>query len=318
MNETEKRMFHQALMDATRRDQYKQCLVSAECPDPVVKGHSVPVSYLKRLPGSEGKMMVFNRFRFGELRPHLPMEEGINYASTGYFTCQPHDGLFQPADGIADIEHMPNCRTMNLVCYRNVLLARWWMELWARAAEEVDDKLNKPIQRGINERLRRHSQELRQSQNRLESCVLDTNHYTCTAERCEFIEHLIFVSDGPPVLAAAQFGVPELDSDRLGQWGLTLIPGNQTNAICLHYSKDVGTRAMDRAFPSIAKGKSTLTGQEVSQALLKFCSDIIFSEATWLQLNPKEQATVEQAMSPWEKKPAFDVDLFKGSPWKII
>ena len=32
MNETEKRIFHQALMDATRRDQYKQCLVSPNPP----------------------------------------------------------------------------------------------------------------------------------------------------------------------------------------------------------------------------------------------------------------------------------------------
>ena len=318
MYEREKLILENALMEATRRNQYRQCQVSTECSDPAVKGHLVPISYMKRLLGFSGQLMVFTKYRFGRLPPQLPMQEGVHYATTGYFTCKRHDDLFQSADGVADVDYMPDRRTLNLICYRNVLHTRWWQELWAQAAETVDDQYNKPIQRGIAPVLRKYSQELVRTQYKLEECVLDTNDHVSTPERCHSIEHLVFVSEGPPVLAAAQFGVSEFDSDTLGQWGLTLIPGTTSNAICLHYAKEAAIRAIDMALPSISKGHSTLSGREISRALLKFCSNIVFSKASWSKLTQKEQETVEQAMAPWKPNPEFDIDLFKGSPWKIL
>lgn len=308
----------QALMDATRRDQYKQCLVKNGCPGPAVKGHSVPRAYLRRLPGHGGQMMVFNRPRFGDLPRETPMREGISEASTGYFTCQEHEELFGPADGIIDLREMPDLRTLNLVCYRSLLHSRWWWELWAQSAERVDAEHNTPIQRGIGPVCRKRSSELLPAQTRLERCVLNPEHEQCLSGQCGSFEHIVFVSEGTPVVAAAAFGIQEYYPTQFGTWGMTLIPGTDSNAMILHFPPEVGTRAMEVAFPSLSTGKAELTGRAVSAALLKFCFDVIFSEESWSSLNDYEQETVRRALAPWEKNPPFDVDLFKGSPWKLL
>ena len=159
MDETANRILEQALMDATRRDLYKRCLVYDDCPHDAVKGHSVPVSYMKRLPKYNGQLRVFHRNRFGRLPPELPMTEGSGDASTGYFTCQLHEALFGPVDNLVDVDQMLDLRTLNLMCYRNVLYSRWGMELWAQAAERVDDEHNKPIQGEMAPIMRAHSQQ---------------------------------------------------------------------------------------------------------------------------------------------------------------
>ena len=318
MDETAKRILEQAFMDATRRDQYKQCLVNDGCPNDTVKGHSVPESYMKRLPGYPSQMRVFNRSRFGRLPRELPMTEGVGDASTGYFTCEVHEDLFGPADNIVDVDQMPNVRTLNLMCYRNVLYTRWWLELWARAAERVDDDHNKPIQREIAPVMRAHSQTFLTAQENLERCVLDREHHPCTRQRCGFFEHLVFVSETPPVLAGAQFGVSEYFPNQLGQWGMTLVPGTDSNAMILNFPAEAGTSAMDLAFPGLQKGRRELSGAEISGALLKFFPNIIFSDASWSELSHGEQTNVKLAMAPWEEEPTLDVDLFKGPLWKRL
>lgn len=262
----------QALMDATRRDQYKQCLVNNGCPNPAVKGHSVPRAYLRRLPGDSGQMMVFNRPRFGELPRETPMREGISDASTGYFTCQDHESFFGPADSVTDLREMPDHRTLNLVCYRSLLYSRWWLKLWAQSAERVDAKHGAPIQRGITTRLRQQSRELLQVQTRLEKCVLNLEHRECVTGECSSFEHMVFVSEGAPVVAAAAFGVQEYFPTQFGTWGMTLIPGADSNAMILHFPAEARTRAMEIAFPSLSTGNGELTGRAVSAALLKFSS----------------------------------------------
>ena len=231
MDEQRRTRLTQALMDATRRNQYKECLVDDGCPNPAVKGHTVPRAYLRRLPGDSGQMMVFNRPRFGELPRETPMREGINDASTGYFTCQEHEQIFGPADAITDIREIPARRTLNTVCYRSLLHARWWWELWAQSAERVNDEHDAPIQRGIASVCRERSHDLLQAQRRLEKCVLGPEHPNCTPQHCGSFEHMVFVSDGDAVVAGAAFGVQEYFPTQFGTWGMTLIPGADTNAM---------------------------------------------------------------------------------------
>ena len=318
MNESEKRKFEQALMDATRRDEYKQCLVNNGCPNDAVKGHSVPVAYMKRLPGYDGQMRVFNTPRFGRLPPELPMVEGVGHASTGYFTCEVHEALFRPADEIVDISAMPDRRTLNLMCYRNLLYTRWWFELWSRAAEKVDDQLDKPIQRGIASKLRAYSQGFVPAQARLEECVLATREHQCARQGCSFFEHMMFAAEGLPVLAASQFGVQEYFPTQMGAWGITMIPGTGSNYLIMHFPGEIGTRAMDIAFPSLQQGRQELSGMDISRALLKFLPNIIFTGTTWSALTSDEQAMFKQAVAPWKDNPTSYVNLFKGTTWKIL
>ena len=246
------------------------------------------------------------------------MVEGASHASTGYFTCEVHEALFRPADEIVDINTMPDRHTLNLMCYRNLLYTRWWFELWARAAEKVDDELDKPIQRGIAPVSRAHSQGFMPAQAELEKCVLATGEHSCTQQRCGFFEHMVFVSEGLPVLAASQFGVQEYFPTQMGAWGMTMVPGTGSSYLVMHFPGEIGTRAIDIAFPGLQQGRRELSGTEISRALLKFLSNIMFTEATWSALTSDEQAKVIQAVAPWMDSPASYVDLFKGRTWKIL
>lgn len=304
------------ILEATRAEQYKKCQAGVDCLEPAINGHLTPRAYLKRLPGRDNQMKVFNSYRFSA-DPSLPLRKGIGVASTGYFTCKTHDALFQDADRIADVDQMPSTRTLNLICYRSALQAGWWPELWARAARAVDEEFGKSILSGTIENLRSMSHKISLAQQRLELCALDEDHQDCDREQCKEYQHLIWVSEGPPVLAAAQFGINETDTGELGLWGFTLIPGTHSNAFCIHFPKEAGTRPLDIALRHDV-GKPTISGQAVSLTLLKMCDTIVFSEASWSTLNEDEQQKVEQAMNPDKPDPPFDVNLFKGSPWRIL
>ena len=134
----------QALLDSLMREtlktSYQRCLVHNKCDtgEPVIKGHQIPANYMRRLPG-ENTMAVFTKHRFGRPPGTLPMEEGVNFATTGYFTCQPHDGIFKEVDQLSDITAIPEKQILDLMCYRNVLFNRWWMHLWAQASSRIKD-----------------------------------------------------------------------------------------------------------------------------------------------------------------------------------
>ena len=305
-----------AILDATRVDKYQECLAGGDCQEPAIKGHLIPRAHLKRLPGHSNQMKVFNNERFSA-EPTLPLRKGIGWASTGYFTCKTHDAMFQQADQVSDMDVVPPTRVLNLICYRNALQARWWPELWARAAKTVDEEFDKVILSDTIENLRSISHGISLAQRRLELCALDENHRDCNTVQCTEYQHLVWVSQGPPVLAAAQFGIKETDTGQLGMWGFTLIPGTRSNAFCIHFPKEAGTRPLDIALRSEV-GKDALSGRAVSRTLLKMSSTIVFSEDSWSMLNEEEQRKVEQAMNPDKPDPPFDVDLFKGSPWRIL
>ena len=156
------------------------------------------------------------------------------------------------------------------------------------------------------------------SQEKLERCVLDPRHDPCAQQRCGFFAHMVFVSEAPPVLAGAQFGISEYFPTQLGQWGMTLVPGDHSTAMILHFPAEVGTKAINMAFPGLMTGRNELSGTEISRALLKFFPNLIFSDASWSGLTAHDQDTVKRAIAPWEENPPFDVDLFNGPPWKLL
>ena len=190
-----------AILDATRADKYQECLAGGDCQEPAIKGHLIPRAHLKRLLGHSNQMKVFNNERFSA-EPTLPLRKGIGWASTGYFTCKTHDAMFQQADQVSDMDVVPPTRVLNLICYRNALQARWWPELWARAAKTVDEEFDKVILSDTIENLRSISHGISLAQRRLELCALDENHRDCNTVQCTEYQHLVWVSQGPPVLAA--------------------------------------------------------------------------------------------------------------------
>ena len=217
MRQSEIRKYRQAITNATRPDQYKECQALEGCPEPAIQGHLIPRAYMNRLPGPDTQMKVFNTYRFS-MDPIVAMQKGIGVASTGYFTCRAHDAVFQPADRLSDFDKLPDTRTLNLICYRSVLHSRWWPELWARAAEAMDRTFCRKTFEGSPQHLRSMSQKVLSAQKRLEPCTLAGEQHVCATGKCDEYQHLVWVSEGPPVLAATQFGIEETDTGELGLW----------------------------------------------------------------------------------------------------
>ena len=309
-----------SMMRETLRTSYKRCLVHNKCDTgaPVIKGHLIPVNYMRRLPG-ENTMAVFTKHRVGRRPRTVPMEEGINYATTGYFTCQPHDEMFQEVDQLSDITDFPEKRILDLMCYRNVLFNRWWMQLWAQASSRIKDQHRAESQYAIAEQLRTDDQQMLKSQLTLEQslglCEGNPQPYS----------HLVLTADGKPMLAAAVFGVLQVPTGRisnqrtakLGQWGLTLIPGYYSNTLVIHFPSETGLEVIDMVLPGLA-GRSRVTGREVTQAIFSSCYDVIFSQSSWRMMTDNEQHEIVAAMTSRGSVVNWTVDAFKGSDWTVV
>ena len=308
-------------MRETRKTEYKRCLVNDNCTtnEQVIGGHLIPRNYLQRLPG-ENNMAVFTNHRFGRPPESLPMKEGIGEATVGYFTCETHDKLFYEVDQLLDLSCMPEGRILDLMCYRNILYNRWWMRLWAQASRRVKYQHGLERQYRIAERLLADDQQFLKSQLAIEPSIGLRNGDEQT------YSHLVLTSQGKPTLAAAVFGVLEVQTDRagnerttgLGQWGITLIPGYSTNALVIHYPSATGTQTFDMALPSLAKGRSKVTGREVTRAVLSSCYDVVFSQDSWGMLTDYERSQINTAMTSRTLIDNWTIDVFKGSDWTVV
>ena len=308
------------LMRETRKTSYQRCLVKNHCNtgEPVIQGHQIPASYMRRLPG-ENTMAVFTKRRFGRRSENLPMAEGIHDATTGFFTCKPHDDLFQDVDQLSDIITIPENRILDLMCYRNILFNRWWMKLWGQASSRIRDQYGAESQYAIAERLRADDQQMLKSQLALErSLGLGEGNPIPYS-------HLVLTAEGEPVLAAAVFGVLQVPAGRapfprttkFGQWGLTLIPGRCTNSLVIHFPSETGVEVIDTVLPGL-RGRSKVTGAEVTKAIVSSCSDVVFSQESWAALCGDERDQIREAVTSREPVAHWAIDVFKGSDWVVV
>ena len=309
------------LMKYTEKHQYRRCLVNDQCTtgEMVIGGHQISKNHMQRLPG-QNSMRVFTKHRFGRPEPKLPMKEGINNATVGYFICKLHDALFQEVDQLEDIRSLPQKRVLDLMCYRNILYNRWWMHLWAQASERMKHEHGLENQYEIARILRTDDHIMLASQKAIESSL-----GLGKGPDLPF-QHLALRSHGMPTLAAAVFGVLKVQTDRTGretashldQWGLTLVPGSQSTTLFLHFPADSGTQVIEMALPSLAKGYSKVSGREITKTIFSSCYDVVFSADSWNSLPDQARSEIIHVMRNNDQKDALTVDVFRGSDWEIV
>ena len=307
-----------AFLDETAPDKLKECQVADGCSNPAVQGHLIPRGYMRRLPGDSLEMRVFTKYRFsaGRAPESFPMSAHAGVATSAFFTCQKHEALFYNADEISNITIKPNQKTLNAMCYRNLIHQRWQEKLWAQASENVDAKCGMPKQRAIARILRADAPRLLPLQRELERCLLNPNPHICSYDKCRTIEHMVWVADGPPVLAAAQFRIGA-NCDRDGLWGMTLIPMENGSALCLHFPKYLGTKPLEMAFEGTTNVKR-MHGRTITRAILSCCMNVVFSKESWESLAEEERGAVVGSMNSPSVDANLSIDLFRGSYWKLL
>ena len=247
------------------------------------------------------------------------MNEGINDATVGYFTCKPHDEYVPRGRLLADITAMPKQRTLDLMCYRNILYNRWGMHLWAQAQKG----------RGMNTLPKDSTKSRHYSEPMTGSCSplrWQSNGQSDWRRSAPTVSALRAIVAGQTHTSRRSFWRaprPNRQSNarnvgRVRSMGLTLVPGQDTNTLFLHFPADEGTRVIDMVLPSLAKGHSRVPGKEVTRAILSCCSDVVFSEDSWRNLLGHERAQVISAMTSGSSINNWTLDIFKGSEWETL
>lgn len=243
------------------------------------------------------------------------MTDGISNAATGYFTCKDHEGIFAPADQVTISTTAPPTTTLNLMALRNIMHRRWWNQLWASAAETMAKTEQEDKWLYITDLMRSGDKQLLTTQLAIEQFLRNDPIKPP-------LEHLVFASEGYPVLTAATFGVglktDELQTiGTLGLWGMTVVPGQGYNAVCLHFRPEDGLLALRTALPNFINENSKITGAEMTRAILSQCDDVVFSEESWNTLNAKQKSAVLGAFDMAGQE-YVGPDIFSGSEWALI
>ncbi len=241
---------------------------------------------------------------------------GIGDAATGYFTCKGHEEMFTPADRVTISKTMPPQDTLDLMALRNIMHRRWWLQHLANAAAEMASQEQEEQWLVLND-------ILRHSESQLLPVQLDIEQSLQNDTIKSPLNHLVFASEGRPVLTAATFGVGLKTDERqpvgvLGLWGMTVVPGQGYNAVCLHFRTQDGPLPLQTALPNFFDEKSRVSATEMTGAILTQCDDVVFSKESWEALSDRQKGAVSRTFDRAGQQPYFGTDIFSGSEWALI
>ena len=192
------------------------------------------------------------------------------------------EALFYDADKISQITVNPKLKTLNAMCYRNLIHQRYQEKLW-EASENVDAGYRMPKQRRIAHLMRADASRLLPIQRALENCLLNPDCENCAHDECRAMEHMVWVAEGSPVIAAAQFRVgassrqrwivgDDFDSYGKRQCAMPPFP-ERLGSTPLIWLK-IGTANVKR-----------MHGRTITRAVLSCCTNVVFSKESWERLS---------------------------------
>ena len=315
--------------DATRRfntQVYKQlsdlwkfnprkCLHSETCKEMTIKAHSVPRSVLSRMQEHGHVLQPIIKIaknEDGRATGQTILEEtGINEASTGYFVCRPHDGLFEKID--APEPDLSDAKILNLLMYRASLKELWAQIKTIDTARNASSDLALPIEMIADVRLRAISDlaaglrdQIEEPRDQSQGDPIRTKHV---------IKH---IKTDFPFLAASSAGsssdvVTEentrtvlslKESKKLTgrepntTWTITVIPKEKEHTVVISYIK--GSYAEN--YFSHIQGSTGIDLQEaVSAELLVFCENWFIHPAVWKSFGLKRQKAMQETYDNFDK-----------------
>ena len=302
----------------TAPENHQQCQFGGKCAgQPVVQGHLCPKAYQRKL-GTTNEMRVFTKHRAGGFPPKegLPMISGIGDAATGYFTCKGHEEMFTPADQVTISKTTPPQDTLDLMALRNIMHRRWWLQHLANAAVGMASQEQEGQWLNLNDLLRHSDSQLLPVQLAIEQSLQNDTVKSP-------LKHLVFASEGRPVLTAATFGVGLKTDEQqpigfLGLWGMTVVPGQECNAVCLHFRTQDGLLPLQIALPNFVNENSKVSATEMTRAILSQCDDVVFSKESWEALSDQQKDAVRRTFDREGQLTYVGPDIFSGSEWTLV
>ena len=302
--ENERKRIAQIAVDRTKREAYKECLVTGECEGPIVGGHLIPRAWLKRVCDDNEQVQVFaalpiSVFRADRRPNSLPVLNHINNAFVGSFTCRRHEEIFGPIDDpFLDLTNQGN---LNFMLYKSILASLWSKKLLLKMAQACLAEVPQD-ERFTNETVLQQQRisGLEYYKQRVEGCLNPQSCRRCEGGRCKVIDHKMFYIPGEPALAVSEFsgGIRKRVSpggnfgERITNWGMTVLPLSEGHKVIFHhFTEEEGIIEPLGQVLSHLQGKK-LQGQ-ISYWILKSFENLAVSPRRWEQFGKRSHAMLD-------------------------
>ncbi len=304
LSENERKRISQIGIDQTKRKAFRSCQAIGQCERPIVGGHVIPRSWLKKICDDNGKVCVFSRlplnpFRWSsEEETNIAIMEHINNAFVGSFTCQKHEALFSSVDNPEP--DLSDYRNLNLMVYKPIIASLWQEKLilqsvQAELAEVPESELFQSMLR-----LQRHRvMGLTHYKRETEQCLHPETCRRCKGGKCKVLGHKVFHIPGEPVVACSSFsdGIRTIINpvsrvvQKIVNWGMTILPITDGHKVIVHHfiEEENIIEPMGRLLSRLQGDK---LHREIPHQMLKYFENIAISPMRWDQIGGKRRRAI--------------------------
>ena len=294
-------------LDLLHHGTYKTCLFGVDCPNEVIRAHSVSKAVLSDLEHDRHVIQPGTKYvkdESGHSRPQFMFRSvGINKASTGTFVCRPHDDAFRPVDTTPiDVNDL---RVLDLLFYRAILKEIWQLLRMQIALMWLERKGRLPG------RLPTHPYTRLRSLLRLMGNLYELIELSSHSEGDRLVEHLVrkVKSDRPVVASSYASGGSDLGfDDQTGRelsprevmavlghepnssWGFSVIPQAGEHLVVASWLKGSRAKAYFDHFEEV-NGKELEAA--VSAELIFFCENWFLHPKVWDSYGHKKRLAIE-------------------------
>ena len=293
----------------------RKCLYSKECNERTIKAHSVPRSLLAGMQEQGHVLQPANRIANNDagLATGQPIFEqvGINEASTGYFVCGSHDGLFRGID--TNDPDLSDKRILDLLMYRTSLKELWNQIRTIDIARSAGRDIPLPIEVNPEIRMRAISELATKLKDQIQ--IRNAEEQVDGIRTVHIIKH---IKTDFPFLVAASAGsssdlVIEESSGRVmpleasrritgrepnTTWTITVIPREKEHAVVISYVQ--GSYA-ENYFSHIPGASGADLQEAISAELLVFCENWFIHPTVWNSLGRKRQQAIQDTFNNFDK-----------------
>ena len=258
-------------LDLLHKGTYNKCLFEDDCTEPTISAHSISRAVLKTIQ-CNGKVITPNTrtSKDDSGRSHLNLTftpEVTTRASTGRFSCQAHDSLFDIID--ANRIDFDNPKVLNLLYYRAILRETWTLSKSRTGTTYQESKGPSPTPSSIHPDTR-----LKALHDSISSIKPFLDRTDCP------LTHIVrHVSTARPILTASCAGGSAIrvnGIDRSVSWAFSVLPQTREHVVVASYLKNSVAETYFSHF-----GKTN--GRELQAAI---SAELIYFGENWF-LHPK-------------------------------
>lgn len=281
----------QSIQDGMKPTAYRECLFCEDSSQrKKVKGHSIQRSLIAKFLAENSHVIMFKNedsMKFlstKEITPFLSARAelvGVNQATTGYFTCEEHERIFEPIEqGPLELNRS---RNRFLFALRAIAYQTWRVKVahnaWHSAVKDSGSALDDYVEM--------FSDMMQGVDSFLQSALrrYDEKRYNC-------IKHKVIKVKTSPTLAVSEWSSYG-DKDYLN-YGLTVLPINERNTTAIIHYLEEDTEKLQASLGHLFAAAKQDQKQILSRVIIEDFENVTLSPRVWNQFGPEKQQRIRE------------------------